>query len=194
MAWTPAFIVLALVSPVSRGAQGTGSWDRGTWVSDPAGSGHTTHGGTTGQCAASLADRATLANLQAALGCTSLSCSWLATWFPLNTTSGPCPCVDQWHGVECDVHGAIVGLDLSYNGLAGTITGDVASLPQLRTLKLNSNAISGTLPHEVAYLTNLKRLYLQNNELAKESTYNMFTVPEAVANLQSLEYVFVDNE
>jgi hypothetical protein len=124
-----------------------------------------------------------------------MSCTWTTRWFPVNSTIGPCPCVDKWHGVECDQRGTIVGLDLSYNGLAGTIPGDLlSSLPELRTLRLNSNAISGSVPPEIAYLTNLEGLFLHNNDFVKDGTYSMFTLPEAVANIPSLEYVFVDND
>lgn len=191
MVWFLALAILLAGPRLALAAQG--SWDRGTWHSDPAGAAYTTHGGArTGSCASSVATRATLANVRQALGCTSMACPWHTRWHPENTSIGECPCVDEWHGVECDAHGAIVGLDLSYNGLIGTISADIASLPALRSLKLNSNAISGTVPEAVAYLTNLKRLDVHNNNLAK-TTVGGWSLAQTVANIPSLEHVFVDN-
>lgn len=66
----------------------------------------------------------------------------------------------EWHGVTVDPRGRVVGLDLSWNGLTGSITPQIGNLPYLRTLNLQGNALGGSIPPEIGSLANLEALIL----------------------------------
>lgn len=125
-----------------------------------------------------------------------------------NWLTGP---VVTWHGIELDNTGNISSIDLSNNGLAGSlnsnysvgflhpfgkvkkfnisnnkITGEVpASLIKLFTsleeLKINNNTLSGAIPNEVTQLTNLK--------IIDASYCNITEMPSNLSQLSNLEQV-----
>ena len=97
----------------------------------------------------------------------------------------------EWYGVETDVSGRVVRLDVSGrveegvlipHGLSGSIPPEIASLSSLRELDLSSNSLSGTIPRELVDLANLEVLLLLNNNLSGPIP------PElgALANLKTL--------
>ena len=49
-----------------------------------------------------------------------------------------------WHGIKC-VAGEISEIKLAYNGLAGTLSPELAMLPFLNGIVLDHNSISGTV-------------------------------------------------
>ena len=67
-----------------------------------------------------------------------------------------CPCLHQWHGVVCDARGHIVSLDLSQNGLTGTIASEFAGLKWLNSLRLYANSLEGCIPTFSGKLPNLQ--------------------------------------
>ena len=90
-----------------------GSFLNGQWVSYP------THGAPD-RCATSTEEKDALKAIYNKMG----GDGWTTKW-----DLGKCPCLHQWHGVVCDAQGHIVSLDLSQNGLTGTMR--VNSLAQV---------------------------------------------------------------
>ena len=62
------------------------------------------------------------------------------------------PALEQWHGVRTDRLGRVTALDLSDNGLAGGLPGDVGGLERLAKLRVDGNALVGRLPLSLTYL------------------------------------------
>ncbi|KAM3223750.1 hypothetical protein ACQJBY_057238 [Aegilops geniculata] len=84
----------------------------------------------------------------------------LAAW---NTMTDYC----QWPGVGCSLkhkHRVIV-LNLSSEGLGGTITPSIGNLSFLRILDLSKNNLQGEIPSSIGRLSRLRYLDLSNNSL-----------------------------
>ena len=63
------------------------------------------------------------------------------------------PLVSDWHGVHADSLGRVVGLDLTGNGLSGSLPPDVGNLAQLAELRIGGNpGLAGRLPSTLARL------------------------------------------
>ena len=109
------------------------------------------HEGTDEDCEPT-ADREVLRKLYDAMG----GERWYDTgnWF----TDVP---LREWHGVDADTQGRVVGLDLSHNGLVGAIPPDIVDLGALASLSLSGNDLSrGPIPPELGGLANLEFLDL----------------------------------
>ena len=91
----------------------------------------------------------------------------------------------EWHGVTVDAHGRVVGLDLSGNGLTGSITPHIGNLVNLKSLTLQVNALGGSIPPEIGNLRNLVWLDLQSNDLSGEIPPELSTLD----NLRTLWFV-----
>ncbi len=73
--------------------------------------------------------------------------------------------ISGWHGVTT-AEDRVVGLDLTGNGLNGSIPGDaLGRLANLRSLSLNDNHLSGPIPTELGYLSALRTLYVGGNPM-----------------------------
>ncbi|KAG8389830.1 hypothetical protein BUALT_Bualt01G0019200 [Buddleja alternifolia] len=121
------------------------------------------------------------------------------------------PC-NNWIGIGCDNSGRVSQLNLSYNGIIGTLYDlDFSALPHLHRLDLHRNSLYGTIPSTITNLskldyldlsrnnfsgniprrldlfTNLRLLYLDHNHLSG-------SIPQEFTNLKSLSDVnFGDN-
>lgn len=72
----------------------------------------------------------------------------------------------SWRGVECDSgNTTVLGIELDYNNVSGSISPAIASLHNLQTLNLTSNSISGTIPSFLPQLSALRVLRLAGNNL-----------------------------
>ncbi len=116
------------------------------------------------------ADRAALVALYRATNGTNWlkSTNWL--------TDAP---VGTWYGVITDVSGRVIELELSENGLSGTIPPELGRLSKLEWLDLYSNQLSGAIPSELGNLNNLEFLFLGDNRLSG-------TIPSELGNLNNL--------
>lgn len=104
----------------------------------------------------------------------------------------------EWYGVDTDIDGRVVKLDLSgnwdgeneqwvshglvglhANGFSGPIPPALGNLASLERLNLSENLFSGSIPPELGNLSNLSTLNLGNNELAGP-------VPPQLGNLANL--------
>lgn len=68
----------------------------------------------------------------------------------------------EWEGVTCHF-GQVVGIQLSRQGLRGTLFSDLSKLPKLRRLELAENTVGGSLPAAWTQLTDLEYLDLSYN-------------------------------
>ncbi|WVZ59144.1 hypothetical protein U9M48_009336 [Paspalum notatum var. saurae] len=89
----------------------------------------------------------------------------LASW---NTTTNFC----HWPGVSCSHRhkDRVTLLNLTSQGLSGTITPSIGNLTFLRILDLSSNNLHGQIPVSFGQLTRLQHLVLSNNLLQGEIT------------------------
>ncbi|MDE2882057.1 MAG: Ig-like domain-containing protein, partial [Acidobacteriota bacterium] len=96
----------------------------------------------------------------------------------------------DWHGVETDASGRVVGLDFSEhdprwwwtcvgNNLVGVIPADIGNLTALEHLALCDNNLTGLIPPEIGNLTALRWLSLHGNELSGP-------IPPEIGNLTAL--------
>jgi len=102
-------------------------------------------------------DRRTLETLYE----TTLGADWTnsTNWL----TNAP---VDQWHGVEVDPAGRVIGLALSGNNLMGWIPPEIGDLDRLRYLHVNHNEMNGPIPPELAGAAGLTSLRIGDNVLS----------------------------
>ena len=95
----------------------------------------------------------------------------------------------DWHGVETDQSGRVVGLVMSQydsdarewrgNNLSGPIPPELGGLRGLKRLNLKANDLSGPIPPELGGLVGLERLELDSNILTGP-------IPSELGNLASL--------
>jgi Leucine-rich repeat (LRR) protein len=100
------------------------------------------------------------------------STDWLASLTPCS-----------WFGVTCG-SGAVVRVELSNNGLTGSIPTAVGDLPSLQRLYLQGNQLGGPIPPEIGSLSVLTDLYLSANQLTG-------SIPSEIGNLSDLEWLYL---
>ena len=88
----------------------------------------------------------------------------------------------RWQGVEVDDRGRVVGLDLAYNRLSGTIPPELGDLGSLERLRLDGNDLSGPIPPELGDLADLRWLDLGGNDLSGE-------IPPELGDLVDLRWL-----
>ena len=75
------------------------------------------------------------------------------------------PALDEWYGVTADALGRVLTLDLSRNGLAGHLPGNLSELARMTELRIAHNTdLSGHLPLSLADLS-LRALHYAGTEL-----------------------------
>ncbi|KAF8694052.1 hypothetical protein HU200_038504 [Digitaria exilis] len=105
----------------------------------------------------------------------------IASW---NKTTEFC----SWHGVSCSLKhkNRVIKLNLSSEGLAGTITACIGNLTFLRTLDLSWNNLHVEIPSAIGHLSRLRYLNLSNNSFHGEINGNL-------NNCTSLEMINFDS-
>jgi Leucine-rich repeat (LRR) protein len=91
-----------------------------------------------------------------------------------------------WHGVQCldENVGLVQALNLSSNGLMGSLPAEVALLQHdCRSLDLSDNSIAGTIP-DLSPLQNLQRLYLGSNQFDS-------SIPKSIYQLSLLNQLYL---
>ena len=105
----------------------------------------------------------------------------LAAW---NTSTDFC----RWPGIGCSLkhkHRVTV-LNLSSEGLGGTIAPSIGNLSFLRIIDLRWNNLQGEIPSEIGLLPRLRHLHLSNNSLHGD-------VNARLNNCTSLEVINIDS-
>ena len=87
--------------------------------------------------------------------------------------------VAEWYGVTVDERGLPVSLTLRNNGLEGSISTEIGTLPSLRGLDLSQNRLIGSIPSQLGGLTELRQLSLGDNRLTG-------AIPDALGQLVQL--------
>ena len=105
--------------------------------------------------------------------------------------------LDEWHGIDTDSNGRVLGIQLIENSLTGPLPGELGDLSALRQLDLrnvlysctlergceatspSANRLTGQIPAALGRLTNLEHLNLAMNQLTGE-------IPSALAGLVNL--------
>jgi len=71
----------------------------------------------------------------------------------------------KWQGVDCSTGTEVLGLDLVWQGLSGTLPTEIVALTSLQMISFASNQFTGTIPSEYARLRTLFALELHRNLL-----------------------------
>ncbi len=71
-------------------------------------------------------------------------------------------------------------LELSFNSISGNIPAELGNLQQLEVLAINGTALNGSIPESLSNLSNLKQLHLSSNQLSG-------TIPESFEKLKKIE-------
>lgn len=93
--------------------------------------------------------------------------------------------VSSWHGVTMDDEGRITAIDLSSNGLAGTLPVELGALANLVRLDLRDNQLAGQIPAELGEPAALEELYLSRNRFEG-------SIPGQLGNLSELTSLYID--
>ena len=72
----------------------------------------------------------------------------------------------EWYGVTTDDQGQVAELNLSSNGLSGTLPPAAGLLKRVLSLDLSVNSLGGPIPPEIGRLTELSSLRLSNNQFS----------------------------
>ena len=85
--------------------------------------------------------------------------------------------VCTWFGISCDSNDEVYQINLSDNGLAGTIPTSIGELYSLERVDLQINSISGIIPTEIGDLPDMELLNLQYNSFRNniDSTTGVIT-------------------
>jgi len=106
--------------------------------------------------------------------------------WPLSENWGTDAPLDEWHGVAADSKDNVLALELSNNGLSGTIPPEIGALGALQELQLGSwlDALTGEIPPEIGNLDNLRYLHLSGNELTG-------AIPPELGSLRNLQGLYL---
>ena len=91
--------------------------------------------------------------------------------------------IGEWEGISIS-KGRVVALDISSEGLTGTIPSELGSLANLEGLLLWGNQLTGGIPTELGSLANLQSLDLYNNQLTG-------AIPVELGNLSNLHELWL---
>ena len=93
--------------------------------------------------------------------------------------------VSEWYGVWTE-RGHVYHLDLSDNGLKGSMPESIGNLVNLEYLYLSNNQLSGSIPDSIGNLLNLRSLNLSENQLSG-------SILENIGNLENLRTLYLSS-
>ena len=93
----------------------------------------------------------------------SVLSSLFSTWTP--AYGDPCASGNSWNGVTCS-SGSVIGLDLSYAGLVGSLPQKLALVTNMTSIHLPGNSFTSSLPSAWSTLSQLTFLSLANSRLS----------------------------
>jgi len=104
-----------------------------------------------------------------------------SNWDVTLVSAPPLDSISTWHGLRT-ADGHVTEIDLSNNGLTGTLPRELGQFTKLRVLDLQENNLSGSIGPWIQSLTSLVKLRLQQNRLSG-------ALPDEIGNLVNLEYL-----
>jgi hypothetical protein len=121
-------------------------------------------------------------------------------WLNWNFLDGPAEYC-YFVGIECDIDGYISGIDLSNQGLVGTLPDLFGHLTRLRRFAIFGNKLSGQLPQSLLALTSLNKFNAGQNSFSGpfpvlqpsltrvvlDRNYFSGTIPSSICELKELE-------
>ncbi len=94
--------------------------------------------------------------------------------------------VCSYFGINCNVNGEIIEIDLDGNNLTGNIPLEIGEFSNLTSLNLAGNALSGSIPSNIGQLTSLTGLTLTANQLTS-------SIPSEIGNLTELSSLWLNS-
>ena len=93
--------------------------------------------------------------------------------------------IQNWRGISITGDPMrVTKLDLSGQGLDGTVPGALGNLAKLETLDLSGNMLTGEIPAELVKLSNLEVLSLANNKLTGQ-------IPHELGRLSNIKEIYL---
>ena len=100
-----------------------------------------------------------------------------------NWLTGNNPC--NWFGVSCNADSRVIGINLGYNNLNGTLPASLGNLSELQRLIIFTEPlVSGTLPASLGNLSKLQLLEIEYTQISG-------SIPESLGNLKQLTQLFL---
>lgn len=96
---------------------------------------------------------------------------WINKW----DTTKPLSDAASWPGVTADSKGMVTKINLSNNGLTGSIPAAIGDLIYLEDINLSGNSISGGIPKGVKGLSYLKTFNVSGNQMNDSVPYVVYT-------------------
>ena len=99
------------------------------------------------------------------------------------------PCRDHWSGITCNTKvkpARVFAIDLSNNGLVGSIPKNIGNMTFLKTITLSNNRLTGTLPETLGACVRLEYFSVEINRLEG-------SLPRSYGNLAALKWLSVYN-
>lgn len=97
----------------------------------------------------------------------------------------------EWHGVDTDGFGSVVGLELRDNNLTGPIPLELGNLAAMKLLNLGNNYLTGPIPSEIGQLSALETLLVNGTTWSTQRLTG--PIPPELENLQALETLRLNN-
>ena len=98
-----------------------------------------------------------------------------ANWTKKWDLSKPLSEKAAWPGVTADANGLVTKIDLSSNGLKGTLPAELGKLTSLTDINLSANTITGGIPKEVSEMTHLQSFNVKDNQMNDSVPYVVYT-------------------
>jgi hypothetical protein len=115
----------------------------------------------------------------------------------------------NWGGIQCDIHGNVIGLHLDHQNLFGSLPTELGDLHYLNEINMDSNKLNGSIPPSLGKLEFLEYIDIDKNNLTGVLPIELFnattlrvldldtnnfvgTIPTNIGLLTNLYYLQLD--